>query len=231
MRVYLPVRLFGRASRILPSVKRFGRSIARHTPAVRPAMAVDVILEIRNDDVHPHHQTGQYRVERNLSFALHRVHQVGLPPMSPPLGKAQQAAQFFHGHAPFSPYGLKHHLIQRLCIFILRIPARTSPVHQVGQPFKADISRLLIIELAVGTMSLTDDRTFPFPRSFFLIREPILPCRPLLDGETGNAAPEERQEAQLQHLTFHIFSRTYLVFVAHTLSSVFKTQINADFRR
>ncbi|MFR4350003.1 MAG: hypothetical protein ACLT27_14280, partial [Ruminococcus sp.] len=47
------------------------------------------------------------------------------------------------------------------CIEVITV---TTIVCKVGKPYLADIDRLMLKELSIGTACFLNDRTFPFPR-------------------------------------------------------------------
>ena len=94
---------------------------------------------------------------------------------------------------------------------------RAAVVGPVGQPCAADESRLAVEELAVGALPVADDGTLPLPGPL-LVGKPVLAGDHLLDGEAGDAASEEGEEAELQTALLHV-GRTFQKVLFHNSDS------------
>ena len=98
---------------------------------------------------------------------------------------------------------MKYHVVKGRCVLIWGQRSGAAVVRKVGQPLAADKASFAGEEFAVGTVSLTDDRAFPLPCSFF-VGEPILRGDHLFDGKTGDAAPEKGKESEFRAACLYV---------------------------
>ena len=179
-----------------PAIECLRRRIAGYAPAVRVAVAVEVVFEIGDHEPHLHLQPRQDRVQCDFLLLGHIRFGIRRRAASAAPGESEHLAQLPDGGRALGQDGLHDHVVQRRGVLVGGQRSRTPVVEPVGQPLPADETRLAVEEFPVGAMSFADDGAFPLPGPL-LVGEPILRGDRLLDREARNAAPEEGQETPL----------------------------------
>ena len=140
--------------------KFFRRRILCDTPAIRSSVSVLHIDEIRDADIALHLQPRDARLKTGVAA----------------LAVVQSLFQPFGKHPAFTGYGFIKLLVlvgrQAVIPTGVKVIAVTPEVRKVWNPLPTHKSSLLVEKFAVKTFAAPRSRSFPFPRTIYIIRKP-----------------------------------------------------------
>ena len=156
---FLRVSLIGRCDKVVPE-KFFRGCILRDTPSIRFSVSVLHIDEICDADIALHLQPRDARLKTGVAA----------------LAVVQSLFQPFGKHPAFTGYGFIKLLVlvgrQAVIPTGVKVIAVTPEVRKVRNPLPTHKSSLLVEKFAVKTFAAPRSRSFPFPRTIYIIRKP-----------------------------------------------------------
>lgn len=156
---FLRVSLICRCDKVVPK-KFFRRRILCDTPAIRSSVSVLHIDEIRDADIALHLQPHDARLKTGVAA----------------LAVVQSFFQPFGKHPAFTGYCFINLLVlvgrQAVIPTGIKVIAVTPEVRKVRNPLPTHKSSLLVEKFAVKTFAAPRSRSFPFPRTIYIIRKP-----------------------------------------------------------